>query len=155
MAETAHGRISLSLGPHTRALSKASLCSETARTRAATMRAVRTRGAVTAVLLAIGLASCASAPAGPLTPGGVTIGSQKGAVSGFADSCSGLMEQSHVRVLLYSGRRLLATETVRSGTGYRFVVAPGSYRVMAGHRVDEVEVRPGRTTTASLLMVCL
>ncbi len=117
-----------------------------------TMRAVRKLIAVMTLLLAICLTSCASTPPGPPAS---AAGSQKGAIAGFADSCSGFMEQSRVRVLLYSGRRLLATETVRSGAGYHFLVAPGSYRVMAGHRVDEVAVTAGHTTTASLLMVCL
>jgi hypothetical protein len=79
----------------------------------------------------------------------------QGVISGFADSCSGLMEHVHVKVLLYRGPRLVSSETIRSGAGFRFSVVPGSYRVMADHRSVRVTVRAGRTATASLLSVCL
>jgi hypothetical protein len=122
------------------------------------MTVVRKLGAVTIVVLGICLASCSSTPIGskpPRTSNSGTASSTKGVISGFADSCSGLLEHTDVKVLLLSGHSLLATETIRSGADYRFSVRPGSYRVMADHRVDKVVVRAGHTTTASLLAVCL
>jgi hypothetical protein len=84
-----------------------------------------------------------------------TIAPGDGIISGFADSCSGLMEHVHLKVLLYRGPRLVASETIRSGARFRFSVAPGPYRVMVDHRSVRVTLRAGRTETASLLSVCL
>jgi len=123
---------------------------------------MRRFGSAVVIVLAIGLAACTSVPSNaPKTtthstnpPTGITrVG--KGVVAGFADSCSGLMEHVHVKVLLYQGARIVASVTVRSGARFHFSVAPGSYRVMADHRSVQVMVRAGRTVTASLLTVCL
>jgi hypothetical protein len=126
------------------------------------MKDVHRLGAPLIVVLAVGLAACASTPSSapttmtrPSRPPTSTIEPGQGVISGFADSCSGLMEHVHVKVLLYRGPRLVSSETIRSGAGFRFSVVPGSYRVMADHRSVRVTVRAGRTATASLLSVCL
>jgi hypothetical protein len=120
------------------------------------MGAVHGLKVVTFLVLALALAACASAtPSSPdSTAISVPAGSH-GVITGFADSCSGLMEQVHVKVRLYSGRSLVASETIRSGARFRFSVRPGAYEVMADHRSDEVAVTAGHTVSASLLMVCL
>lgn len=110
------------------------------------------RGALLCLALAVCLASCSSSP---VHSSGTAAPSGKGTVTGFADSCSGLKENTFVKVVLYDKHRLVASETVRSGTRFRFSVAPGSYLVMVEHRFDSVEVRAGTAVTASLLMVCL
>ena len=117
---------------------------------------------VVVVVLAIGLAACTSvSSSAPKTttpssnaPTGITKAGT-GVIAGYADSCSGLMEHVHVKVVLYRGTKLIASETVRSGASFRFSVTPGSYKVRADHRSVQVTVRAGRTVTASLLTVCL
>ena len=114
------------------------------------------------VALVIGLAACTSVSSGASktttrsssAPTGITKAGD-GVVTGFADSCSGLMEYVHVKVLLYRGRKMVASETVRSGARFHFSVAPGPYRVMTGHRSVRVSVRAGQSVTASLLTVCI
>ena len=80
-----------------------------------------------------------------------------GVVTGYADACQGLVVPTHrtlhVKVSLYSGSNLVASETIRSGARYRFSVAPGSYRVVTWHTQDVV-VRAGQTVTANFPNVC-
>jgi hypothetical protein len=82
-----------------------------------------------------------------------------GIVTGFADNCAGALVQtvgSHPgapnfqTVYLYSGRRLVASETVRVGASYRFSVTPGRYYV-AGTVGSKgvVVVQPGRVVSDS------
>jgi hypothetical protein len=125
------------------------------------MGMVRILKIVILIVVAFALAACAPTTRGlpgatsNSTPKGGSSASHDSVVTGFADSCSGLMEHVDVKVRLYSGQRLMATETVRSGARFRFSVHPGSYRVMADHRFDDVTVTAGHSVNASLLMVCL
>lgn len=75
-----------------------------------------------------------------------------GVVTGVTYACQGLAlpsgEVLHVKVGLYSGPSLVASETVRSGAKYRFSVPPGSYRVTGWWGSKGVAVRAGHRVTA-------
>jgi hypothetical protein len=110
------------------------------------------------VVLGLTLAACsASQSVPPTTQNG------SGVVTGLAEGC-----QSHfpvkpahpkMKVGLYSGPTLVASDTVRSGDTYRFSVAPGPYRVsVVGNSKDiamvagrRVTVGAGRKVTANLV----
>lgn len=81
-----------------------------------------------------------------------------GVVTGVAYACQGLAlppgEVLHVKVSLYSGPSLVASETVRSGAKYRFAVSPGSYRVTGWWGSKGVLVQAGRTVNASFPDYC-
>ena len=77
-----------------------------------------------------------------------------GVVTGIADSCSGLEFVPHVKVRLYSGPTLLASETIRTGSRYRFSVEPGAYRVRTAARSKSVVVKGGQAVTANLRITC-
>jgi len=110
------------------------------------MSTVRRFGAVAMAVLALTLAACATSTVKPT-----------GVVTGFVDACVALQVPTskplHVKVVLYLGQTLLASETVRSGATYRFVVAPGSYRV-AAWRSEDVVVRTGQTVTVNFPDIC-
>jgi len=80
-----------------------------------------------------------------------------GVVTGYADACQGLVVPTHttlhVKVNLYSGSNLVASETIRSGARYRFSVAPGSYRLTTW-RSQDVVVQAGQMVTVNLPNVC-
>jgi hypothetical protein len=112
------------------------------------------------VVLGLTLAACGvSQTVPPTTQSGI------GVVTGFVDACQSTVlnpPPSEVRVRLYFGPTLVASETTRSGDTYRFSVAPGLYRVAvllnglngkaftvgAGRRVT---VAAGRKVTANLV----
>jgi curli biogenesis system outer membrane secretion channel CsgG len=105
-------------------------------------------GAIATVAMTVALAGCTTSAAGPT-----------GVVTGVAYACQGLAlppgEILHVRVSLYSGSSLVASETVRSGTKYRFSVSPGSYCVTGWWGFKGVTVRAGRIVTASFWNICI
>ena len=103
--------------------------------------------AVAAVAMTVALAGCTTSAAGPT-----------GVVTGVAYACQGLAfppgDVLHVKVSLYSGPSLVASETVRSGAKYRFSVSPGSYRVTGWWGSKGVLVRAGNTTFTNLQNSC-
>jgi curli biogenesis system outer membrane secretion channel CsgG len=109
---------------------------------------VRKLVAVAAVAMTVALAGCTTSAAGPT-----------GVVTGVAYACQGLElppgEVLHVKVSLYSGPSLVASETVRSGAKYRFSVSPGSYRVTGWWGSKGVTVRVGRIVTANFWNFCV
>jgi curli biogenesis system outer membrane secretion channel CsgG len=114
----------------------------------ATTRRISRLGAIATVAMTVALAGCTTSAAGPT-----------GVVTGVAYACQGLAlppgEILHVRVSLYSGSSLVASETVRSGTKYRFSVSPGSYCVTGWWGFKGVTVRAGRIVTASFWNICI
>ena len=111
--------------------------------------------AVVLVIVAMALAACTTTAAKPT-----------GVVTGVAYPCvGGVVTASRPRVtvavtvLLYSGREVIKSETVRPDHSYRFTTAPGPYTVklrqQAGTQSVQpyppkaVEVRTGRTATAN------
>ena len=81
-----------------------------------------------------------------------------GGVTGVTYACQGLAlpsgEVLHVKVGLYSGPSLVASQTVRSGAKYRFSVPPGSYRVTGWWGSKGVTVRAGHRVTADFFDTC-
>jgi hypothetical protein len=81
-----------------------------------------------------------------------------GVVTGVTYACQGLAlpsgEVFHVKVGLYSGPSLVASQTVRSGAKYRFSVPPGSYRVTGWWGSKGVTVRAGHRVTADFFDTC-
>ncbi len=81
-----------------------------------------------------------------------------GVVTGAAYACSGLPPfitgRQEVKVSLYSGSKRVASETVVSGTRYRFSVSLGSYRVTGWWGSRTVAVRADRTVTANFMSYC-
>jgi hypothetical protein len=111
---------------------------------------VRKLVAVAMVVLAMTLAACTASTVRP-----------SGVVTGIADACGGLITthvSPHVKVRLYSGPSLVASETTRSGATFRFSVAPGSYRVAGGpgEAPKVVVIRTGAVVTDNIpdLNVC-
>ena len=102
---------------------------------------------VAMVAMTVALAGCTTSAAGPT-----------GVVTGVAYACQGLAlppgDVLHVKVGLYSGPSLVASETVRSGAKYRFSVTPGSYRVTGWWGSKGVLVRAGNTTFTNLQNGC-
>jgi hypothetical protein len=116
---------------------------------------VRKFGIMVMVVIALTLAGCTTSTAKPT-----------GIVTGVAFPCvGGVVTASRPRVtvavtvLLYSGREVIKSETVRPDHSYRFTTAPGPYTVklrqQAGTQSVQpyppkaVEVRTGRTATAN------
>jgi hypothetical protein len=107
---------------------------------------VRKLGVIAMVVLAMVLAACTTSTVRPT-----------GVVTGFADSCGGPAGSgsSHVKVRLYSGPSLVASETIRSGARYRFKVAPGSYRVNGpGAAPKVVAIRANYVVTDNIPDLC-
>ena len=134
---------------------------------------MRKLGEVAMAVMALTFAACTSSstppPASPTSstrpspttvPSTGTVKPTVGVVTGHADDCAGLAPalDSRVRVLLYLGRTLVASKTVRSGATYRFSVAPGRYRVKVqpylAHFVQAVWVRAGHSVTANFADIC-
>jgi hypothetical protein len=114
------------------------------------MRIVCKLAAVVAAVLALSLAACTTNTARPT-----------GVVTGVAVACEAYSPTPPVRiplmkVSLYSGSKLVASETVRSGSTYRFLVAPGAYQVKAAgpYLPQDVVVRAGRRVTATFMTYC-
>ena len=97
--------------------------------------------AVAMVVVTLMLGACTTSTAKPI-----------GVVTGIAYACQGLAlppgDVLHVKVSLYSGPSLAASETVRSGSQYRFSVTPGTYRVTGWWGSKGVAVRAGYRVTA-------
>jgi hypothetical protein len=96
------------------------------------------------VVVALMLAACTASTVRPT-----------GVVTGVADACGGLITSHvspHVKVRLYSGPSLVASETIRSGATFRFSVAPGSYRVSGGpgEAPKVVVIRAGGVVTDNI-----
>jgi hypothetical protein len=105
---------------------------------------VRLRAAAM-VAIALTLAACTTSTVRPT-----------GVVAGVASACQGLALQAGeslpVEVSLYSGSSLIASETVRSGSKYRFSVTPGSYRVTGWWGSKGATVRAGRIAAANFMI---
>jgi photosystem II stability/assembly factor-like uncharacterized protein len=82
-----------------------------------------------------------------------------GVVTGVVQACEGVQvpagEILHVKVSLYSGSKRVASETVVSGTKYRFSVSPGTYRLTGWWGSKGVRVRAGRIATANFMNYCV
>jgi hypothetical protein len=103
---------------------------------------------VVLVVMALMLAACSSSQTvPPTTQNGV------GVVTGFAEACPVLSKPAttELKVGLYSGPTLVASETIRSGNTYRFSVAPGPYRVTVRFRSKDIAVDAGRKVTADIV----
>ena len=103
---------------------------------------------VAMVVIVLSLAACTTSTAKPT-----------GVVTGVAYACQGLVlppdDVLHLRVSLYSGPSLVASETVRSGAKYRFSVPPGPYRVTGWWGSKGVTVRAGHRVTANFFDICV
>lgn len=112
---------------------------------------IHKRCIVATVLVASTLAACTTSTTKPT-----------GVVTGFAVACVGIQQEStlpRVTVLLYSGPTVVASTTIKSGSEYRFSVAPGSYKVKAQqagfqYRPKGVAVRAGHSVAASFPDYC-
>jgi hypothetical protein len=118
------------------------------------MASVRLR-VVVLVVLGLTLAGCGAAQTvPPTTQNGI------GVVTGFADVCLNPNNAANpsislVRVRLYDGGTLVASETIRSGDTYRLSAAPGQYRVTALGNSKNIAVVAGHRVTADLpIKVC-
>jgi hypothetical protein len=113
------------------------------------MSTVRKLGAAVTVVLALALAACTTSAVQPT----------KGVVTGIADACTGhpIAKGSilDVRVQLLSGTTLVASESVRSGTRYRFTVVRGRYGLTGWWRPKDVTVRAGRIVRVNLPDYCM
>ena len=102
---------------------------------------------VAMVAMTVALAGCTTSAAGPT-----------GVVTGVAYACQGLAlppgDVLHVKVGLYSGPSLVASETVRSGAKYRFSVSPGSYRVTGWWGSKGVTVPADHRVTTDFFDTC-
>lgn len=102
---------------------------------------------VAMVVMTLMLTACTTSTAKPT-----------GVVTGVAYACQGLVlppgDVLHVRLSLYSGPSLVASETVRSGAKYRFSVPPGSCRVTGWWGSKSVTVRAGQRVTADFFDSC-
>jgi len=106
------------------------------------MSTVRKLVIVVMVALALSLAVCTTTTAKPI-----------GVVTGVAYACQGPRLPAghvlHVRVSLYVGPKLVASETVRSAARYRFSVGPNAYRVTAWSGSKRLTLRAGHIVTAN------
>jgi hypothetical protein len=98
------------------------------------------------VVLGLSLAACgASQSVPPSTQNGFGI------VTGFAEGCQAHfpVKPAHPRmkVGLFSGPSLVASEAIRSGDTYRFPVAPRSYRVTVLSNSKDIAAVAGRRAT--------
>jgi CubicO group peptidase (beta-lactamase class C family) len=109
--------------------------------------AVSELSVVALVVTALTLAACTTSTVKPI-----------GVVTGVAYACQGLAlppgDVLHVKVGLYSGPRLVTSETVRSGAKYRFSVSPGVYRLTGWWGSKGVIVRAGNTAFANFSNAC-
>ena len=108
---------------------------------------IHKRCIVATVLVALTFVACTTST---VKPPGVVIGATY-ACSGLPPFITGRQE---VKVSLYSGSRRVASETMVSGTKYRFSVSPGSYRVTGWWGSRTVAIRAGRTDTANFMNYC-
>jgi hypothetical protein len=111
------------------------------------METMRKLGVAAMMGLALSFAACTS---NTPTPGVVT-----GTAQACAGSAPGELAPSHVKVQLYSGSTLVASETVPAGSDYRFSVAPGSYQVEGWWGSKAVVVRAGHVVTRNILNMCV
>jgi hypothetical protein len=88
-----------------------------------------------------------------------TVPERTGVVTGVVQACEGVEvpagEIIHVKVRLYSESKGIASQTVVSGTKYRFSVSPGTYRVTDRWGSKVVTVRAGRIVTANFWNSCV
>jgi hypothetical protein len=88
-----------------------------------------------------------------------TTAKPTGIVTGVVQACAGVQvpagEIIHVKVSLYSGSKRVASETVVSGTKYRFSVSPGTYRLTGWWGSKGVTVRAGRSVTVNFWNPCI
>jgi len=101
---------------------------------------VRKLGLLAMVALTVALAACTTSTVKP-----------PGVVTGLTQEC--VASASPVKVSLYSGRTLVASETVPAGSSYKLSAAAGAYTVQGLGEVirsgewawPSVTVRAGRT----------
>ncbi|MGA2527657.1 MAG: hypothetical protein ABSG36_00690 [Acidimicrobiales bacterium] len=80
-----------------------------------------------------------------------------GVVTGYAFACEGIAPAGrafHVKISLYYDSKLVASETVKSGSKYRFSVRPGEYQVKGWWGSRGVTVRAGAVVTADFPDYC-
>jgi hypothetical protein len=115
--------------------------------RASKISIVHKLGAVAAVAMMLTLAACTTSTA-----------QATGVVTGVAYACQGIAlpagEVLHVKVSLYSASQLMTSETVRSGTEYRFVVKPGSYELTGWWGSRGVTVRANHRISGDFYDTC-
>ena len=78
-------------------------------------------------------------------------------MTGYADACAVPIGTyaTHVKVRVYSGGTLVASETIESGATYWFSVAPGSYRVVGpGEAPKIVVIHTGQVVTDNIPDLC-
>jgi len=123
-----------------------------------TMSTVRKLVGIVLVAVALTFAACTTSTSRPT-----------GVVTGSANACRGLAVSAKglppVTVVLYSGSRLITSETLPSGGEYRLTATPGAYTVKfrqrAGtrsfqpYRPKSVTVQAGRTVTANFFNMCM
>ena len=80
-----------------------------------------------------------------------------GVVTGVAEACEGIAPAGrtfHVKVSLYSASKPVASETVVSGSRYRFSVTPGTYQVKGWWGSRSETVRAGVVVTDNFMDIC-
>ena len=114
-----------------------------------------------AIVVAVILFACSPAP----SPRGSPVPSNLGTVAGYIDPCYGIPPPtsppyySGTVVAVHNGGTV-ASETVATGSGYRFSLVPGGYRLVAHDTPDQnnrwvdVRVVAGRITRRDIPNTC-
>lgn len=125
-------------------------------------------GAVAMLALALSVAACTStsstSPTTSTRPSSTSLRTTStakrpvGVVTGTAEPCTGppsLPIPHVVKIRLYFGKTLVASQTVRAGARYRFSVAPGRYEVTGWWGSEAVVVRAGRVVIFNIEDWCM